>query len=76
MFGLYKAHISIIHLVRKQNFLKKSREAVVQRVSFNNGALSNFTLLKKRFWHMCFPKNFVKFLRTLFDIEHLWWLLL
>ena len=26
--------------------------------------------------HTCFPVNFVKFLRTSFFIEHLWWLLL
>ena len=32
----------------------------------------NFT--KKRLWHSCFPVNFVKFLRTPFWIEHLWWL--
>ena len=34
------------------------------------------TLLNKIFWHRCFPVNFVKFLRTHFYIEHLWWLLL
>ena len=34
------------------------------------------TLLKKRLWHKCFPVNFVKFLRTPFFIEHLWWLFL
>ena len=34
------------------------------------------TLLKKRLWHRCFPVNFVKFLRTLFLIEHVWWRLL
>ena len=34
------------------------------------------TLLKKRLWQWCFPVNFVKFLRTLFYIQHLWWLLL
>ena len=33
-------------------------------------------LLKKRLWHRCFPANFVKFLRTPFFAEHLWWLLL
>ena len=33
------------------------------------------TLLKKRIWQGCFPVNFVKFLRKLFLIEHLWWLL-
>ena len=31
---------------------------------------------KKRPWHRCFPVNFVKFLRTPFCKEHLWWLLL
>ena len=34
------------------------------------------TLLKKRFWHRCFPVSFVKFLRTLFLTEQLLWLLL
>ena len=34
------------------------------------------TLLKKRFWHRCFPVNFTKFLRKPIFIEHLWWLLL
>ena len=34
------------------------------------------TLLKKRLWHRCFPVNFVKFLRTSFFTERLWWLLL
>ena len=34
------------------------------------------TLLKKKLWHKCFPMNFVKFLRTPFYKEHLWWLLL
>ena len=33
------------------------------------------TLLKKRLWHSCFAANFVKFLRTLFVIEHQWLLL-
>ena len=27
--------------------------------------------LKKGLWHRCFPMNFVKYLRTLFFIEHL-----
>ena len=37
---------------------------------------SSATLLKKRLWHRCFPRNFAKCLRTRFFIEHLWWLLL
>ena len=31
--------------------------------------------LLKRDWHRCFPVNFMKFLRTCFFAEHLWWLL-
>ena len=38
--------------------------------------LSPATLLKKTLWHRFFPVNFVKFLRTPFYREHLWWLLL
>ena len=34
------------------------------------------TLLKKRLWYRCFPVNFVKFLRTPFFTEQLWWLFL
>ena len=41
-------------------------EAVVWRCS----------VLKKRLWRRCFAVNFVKFLKTPFFIEHLWWLLL
>ena len=32
--------------------------------------------IKKGIWHRCFPENFVTFLRTLFLIEYLRWLLL
>ena len=34
------------------------------------------TLSKKRLWHICFPMNFTKFLRTPFFIEHFHCLLL
>ena len=57
-----------------------------QRCSIRKGVLKNFTkftgkhlcqsLLKKRFWHRCFPVNFAKFLRTPFLTEYLRWLLL
>ena len=43
---------------------------------FFNKVKGSATLLKKRLWHRCFPVNLVKFLRTPFYIEHLWWLLL
>ena len=53
-------------------------EAVVWRCSVEKVFLEirPATLLKKRLWHMCFPVNFAKFLRTLFFTEHLQWLLL
>ena len=55
-----------------------SQESTCARVSFFNkvAGLKPATLLKRRLWHRCFPMNAVKFLRTPFHIEHLWWLLL
>ena len=34
------------------------------------------TFIKQRLWHRRFPVNFMKFLRTCFFIENLWWVLL
>ena len=46
-----------------------------QSLFFNKYAdLRPATLLKKRLWHRCFPVNFVKFLRTPFYIDYLWYL--
>ena len=45
------------------------------KVAFKIISLRPATLLKKRLWHKCFPVNFVKFLRTPFFTEQLWWLL-
>ena len=48
-----------------------------QSLFFNKVAgLKSAVLSKKRLWHRCFPVNFVKFVRTPFYIEHLWWLFL
>ena len=49
-------------------------EAVVQRCSVKKLRLA--TLFIERLWHLSFPVNFVKFLRTPFFIEHRRWLLL
>ena len=57
-------------------FLKisqNSQENTCVRVSF---FLRPATLLKKRLWHRCLPRNFAKFLRTPSPTEHLRWLLL
>ena len=54
-----------------KNFTKFTGKHLCQSVFFNKE-----TLLKKRLWHRYFPVDFVKFLRTPFFIEHLWWLVL
>ena len=60
-----------------RNFTKFTGKHLCQSLFFNKIAgLSSATLLKKRLWHRCFPVNFMKFLRTPFFIERLWWLLL
>ena len=53
---------------------QNSQENTCPRVSFFNkvAGLSPATLSKKRPWHMCFPANFAKFLRTSFFIDHRW----
>ena len=52
-----------------------SQESTCARVSFVVRP-QPATLLKKGFWHRCFPVNLAKFLRTPFLKEHFRWLLL
>ena len=59
--------MTLAKIRRKKNYL---------HIRINKQPARPTTLLKKRPWHWCFPLNFVKFLRTPFYIEHLWWLLL
>ena len=60
-----------------RNFTKFTRKHLRQSLFFNKFAgLRPATLLEKRLQRRFFPVNFVKFLRTPFLIEHLWWLLL
>ena len=60
-----------------RNFAKFTGKHLCHSLFLNKVAgLRPATLLKKRLWHRCFPVNLVKFLRTPFFIEHLWWLLL
>ena len=60
-----------------RNFRKFTGKHLCQSLFYNNVAGPRpATLLKKRFWCWWFPVNFVKFLRTPFYKEHLWWLLL
>ena len=56
-----------------RNFTKFTGKHLCQCLFFNKVAgLRPASLLKKRFWHRCFPVNFLKFLRTPFFAEHLW----
>ena len=59
-----------------RNSTKFTRKHLCQSLFFNKvSGLRPATLFKKWLYHRCFPVNFVKFLRTHFYIEHLWWLL-
>ena len=78
------AHLSDLHENRFSITFLLFTEAVVRRCFYKKGVLRNFTkftglrpatLLKKKLWRRCFPGNSVKFLRTIFRTEHLWWLL-
>ena len=51
-----------------RNFAKLIGKHLCQSFFFNK--------IKKTLWHRYFPVNFVKFIRTPFFMEHLWWLLL
>ena len=56
-----------------ENFAKLTGKHLCQNLFFNKVAgIRPATLLKKRFWHRCFPMNFAKFLGTTFFTEHLW----
>ena len=59
------------------SFEKFTGKHLHQSLFFNEVAgLRPVTLLKKRFWHRCFPVNFAKFLRTEFLQNTSWRLLL
>ena len=59
-----------------RNFKKFTGKHQCQSLFFNKvSGLKPATLFKERLWRRCFPVSFVKFLRTPFYIEHLWWLL-
>ena len=58
-----------------RNVAKLTGKQLCQSLYFNKVAgLRPATLLKQRLWHLCFPVNFAKLLRTPFLTEHLRWL--
>ena len=59
-----------------ENFSKFTGKDLRQSLFFNKVAsLRPAALLKKRSWHVCFPVNFTKFLKTPCFIEYHRWLL-
>ena len=69
-FSLFFCAQAVTRGVRKdvlRNFAKFTGKQLCQSLFFNKvPGLRPATLLKKRRWHMCFPVNFAKFLRTPF----------
>ena len=57
------------------NFKKFTGKDLCQSLFFDKVAGLSLQL-EKRLWQMCFPVNFVKFLKTPFFIEHPRWMLL
>ena len=56
-----------IEIVVLKNFTKFTGKQLCQSLFFNNVAdLRPAILLKRRFWHRCFPMSFVKFFITSF----------
>ena len=58
-----------------RNFTKFTRKHLSQSLFFNK-VIGLRPAKKKRLWDRYFPVNFLKFLRTPFLTEHLWWMLL
>ena len=67
-----------IPLFKKQPFVTEySEENTCVGVSFNKiPGFQAYNFIKKRLQQKCFLLNIAKFLKTVFLIEHLWWLLL
>ena len=62
-----KQPAEVFYVKRCSYFTKFTEKHLCQSLFFNKVlGLRPATLLKKRLWHMCFPVNFVKFLRTPF----------
>ena len=84
-FCLFYLLFKVLYMVefrssRPEVFCKKSVFKSLTKFTGKHLYQSHFffkkTLLKKRLCYWRFPVNFMKFLRTLFLTEHLWWLLL
>ena len=69
---MFSQYIFVYHILYVYNFRLKSCTATGdQNWKSHIGGIS----LKRKLWQRCFPIIFVKFLKTLFFVEHLRWLL-
>ena len=68
--------VKMVFLEISQNFQENTCARVSFLIKLQASGLRPATLLKKSLWHRYFPGNFVKFPRTPFLTEHLWWLFL
>ena len=77
---LIKIKVYLVSILKIFFSTISSVSGLVMGARFSQGAISarpqDCNFIKKRFQHRCFPVNFVKFLRTIFSKEHVWWLLL
>ena len=76
----YEEGNDIIRISRSQMFFKIRVPKKIRNMHRKTHVLESHvfrpaTLLKKRLLHRCFPVNILKFLRTPFFAENLWWLL-
>ena len=73
--GVFRT-LSNVRSSRLEVFCRKAVLRNFGKVTGKHLCLRPPTLLEKILWHMSFPVNFAKFLRTPFFTEHLRWLLL
>ena len=80
LYAMFQTRKAVIHSQMffktgvLKNFLKVSQEKSCIRDSCRAVKVSKF--IQNRLQHRCFPVKLVKFLRTPFPTEHLWWVLL
>ena len=74
-FSFYNSLCEINRSCRPEVFSKKGVLRDLAKVAGNTCVRVSFLIKVAGLRHRCFSVNFVKFLRTLFRIEHLYWLL-
>ena len=66
---------SVVHRCSSKSCSQKNSQYAQENTCVGVSGLQACNFIKKRLLHRCFPVNILKFLRTPFFAEHLWWLL-